>query len=165
MHLHLFALVLVVDDPLEVEDNYFWQLVEVGPLVDLVHLLVALFAKVVRYFFLLRELSETIHETVMALDFDHQARIVLVLVNPILADLTFDFSQFLYSQNLFKLFELVVLLEGLLSTLNEAIEELMSVLLDGCVDRLALEVLERIAELLRNNVFFLTVLQQMVQLL
>jgi hypothetical protein len=47
MHLDLFVAVGVVDDPLQVEDECFWEFVEVGAFVGGAYLPFALLAEVV----------------------------------------------------------------------------------------------------------------------
>ena len=83
--LDLVALVGIVDDPLQVEHDYLRQFVEVSPLADLADLLVALLAEVVSHLLLLRELLETVLEVVVVLHLDHQAVVLLVLLDPVAA--------------------------------------------------------------------------------
>jgi hypothetical protein len=59
--LDLVALLLVVNDALQVENDYLGKSVEVGALVDLGHLLIALFAEVVGNGLLLSEFPQTVH--------------------------------------------------------------------------------------------------------
>lgn len=86
--LDLVTLVGIVDDPLQVEHDYLRQFVEVSPLADLADLLVALLAEVVSHLLLLRELLETVLEVVVVLHLDHQAVVLLVLLDPVAALLT-----------------------------------------------------------------------------
>lgn len=49
MHLDFLSSLRVVDDPLQIENDYFRQFVQIGAFIDRLDFFVALFAEVVRY--------------------------------------------------------------------------------------------------------------------
>ena len=82
-----------------------------------------------------------------------------------LAHLALDLCQLADAQQLLELLHSPLLLEGRLCALDQSVQELVSVFLNGRVNGLSLQVFEREAEVPRHHVLLFAVVQMVVQFL